>query len=53
MKELDTPFLRQLVNSLAEAEAKLDDAKEKKSQGDFEEAKQLMLKINKKIIENL
>jgi len=51
MKKEDIPFLNQLVNTLEEAELKLEEAYRTKDYEKFNKSKKLMLQIQKKISE--
>ena len=51
MKKEDNLFLNQLINSLEEANEKLEKAYEKKDYNNFDKSKKIMLKIQKEISE--
>ncbi len=51
IKKEDIPFLNQLINSLGEAESKLEKYYDKKDYENFNKSKKFMLKIQKQISE--
>lgn len=53
MEKEDTQFLIQLVNSLEDAEEKLEEANEKKDYEGFRKTKKLMMNIQRQISEIL